>query len=273
MKASPSLVGLLLATVLAASASAQNSPAPAKPARAADSAKTATVNGKVIPSSRVEFLLKTQAAQGQGDSEQLRQAILDQLVAWEVVVQEADRKGISKNPEVLSQLDVLRQQVIFQAYVKDYLDAHPITEAALHAEYDKARAQRGEKEYKARHILVEKEADAKNIIAQLKKGGKFEELAKQSKDVGSREKGGALDWQPATTYVKPFADALMKLQKGKITDAPVQSQFGFHVIRLDDVRQAKFPAFDTVKQQITNMLQRQEVQELVKDLRAKAKIE
>lgn len=275
MKAFPLLAGLLLAAAVASPVSAQSSKDVAKPAQADPKSadKTATVNGKVIPRSRVEFLAKMQSEQGKQDNEQLRKAILDQLVAWELVVQEADRKGVSKDPEVLAQLDVLRQQIIFQAYVQDHLKTHPITEAALHAEYDKAKAQRGAKEYKARHILVEKEADAKNIIAQLRKGGKFEELAKQSKDIGSREKGGELDWQPATTYVKPFGDALMKLQKGKTTESPVRSQFGFHVIRLDDVREAKFPAFDTVRSQITNMLQRQEVQQLVNNLRAKARIE
>jgi len=241
--------------------------------RASVAAQSATVNGKAIPKSRVEFLVKSQTAQGKPDNEQLRKAILDQLIAWELVVQEADRKGLSKSADVRSQIDLARQQIVFQAYLQDYVKTHPIKDEALHAEYNRAKAQRGDKEYKARHILVEKDTDAKTIIEQLKKGAKFEDLAKQSKDIGSKDKGGELDWQPAATYVKPFGDALAKLEKGKTTESPVQTQFGYHVIRLDDVRAAQFPEFDAVKQQITNMLQNQEVERLVKDLRAKAKIE
>ena len=152
-------------------------------------------------------------------------------------------------------------------------DACPVKDEALRAEYNRAKAQRGDREYKARHILVEKDTDAKDIIEQLKKGARFDDLAKQSKDIGSKDKGGELDWQPAATYVKPFGDALAKLEKGKTTESPVRTQFGYHVIRLDDVRTAQFPEFDTVKQQILQMLQRQEVERLVKDMRAKAKIE
>ena len=265
MKAFPIIVGLVFAGAIASPAPAQTAPK--------DSARAATVNGKAIPKSRVEFLVKSQTAQGKPDNEQLRKAILDQLIAWELVVQEADRKGLSKSAEVRSQLDLARQQIIFQAYLQDYVKTHPIKADALRAEYDRAKAQRGDKEYKARHILVEKDTDAKDIIEQLKKGAKFEDLAKQSKDIGSKDKGGELDWQPAATYVKPFGDALAKLEKGKMTESPVQTPFGYHVIRLDDVRNAQFPEFDTVKQQIMNMLQNREVEQLVKDLRAKAKVE
>ena len=263
MKAFPLIAGMVLAGAIALPS----------PAQSADATKSATVNGKAIPKSRVEFLVKSQTAQGKPDNEQLRKAILDQLIAWELVVQEADRKGLSKSAEVRSQLDLARQQIIFQAYLQDYVKTHPIKADALRAEYDRAKAQRGDKEYKARHILVEKDTDAKDIIEQLKKGAKFEDLAKQSKDIGSKDKGGELDWQPAATYVKPFGDALAKLEKGKMTESPVQTPFGYHVIRLDDVRNTQFPEFDAVKQQITNMLQNQEVERLVKDLRAKAKVE
>jgi peptidyl-prolyl cis-trans isomerase C len=265
MKAFPTIAGLVLAGVIASPALAQSA--------AKDAANLATVNGKAIPKSRVEFLVKSQTAQGKPDNEQLRRAILDEVIAWELVVQEADRKGLSKNADVRSQLDIARQQIIFQSYLQDYVRTHPIKDEALRTEYDRAKAQRGDKEYKARHILVEKDTDAKDIIEQLKKGAKFDDLAKQSKDIGSKDKGGELEWQPAATYVKPFGDALAKLEKGKMTETPVQSQFGWHVIRLDDVRTAQFPEFDTVKQQITQMLQRQEVEKLVRDLRAKAKVE
>ena len=265
MKAFPTIAGLVLAGVIASPALAQGT--------AKGAANLATVNGKAIPKSRVEFLVKSQAAQGKPDNEQLRKAILDEVIAWELVVQEADRKGLSKSADVRSQLDIARQQIIFQTYLRDYVRTHPVKDEALRAEYDKVKAQRGDKEYKARHILVEKDTEAKDIIEQLKKGAKFDDLAKQSKDMGSKDKGGELDWQPAATYVKPFGDALAKLEKGKTTESPVQTQFGYHVIKLDDVRTTQFPEFETVKQQITNVLQRQEVERLVKDLRAKAKIE
>jgi len=274
MKALIFTAGLLFAGAGVSAALAQGAAKDTtKPPGSTNAGKTVTVNGKAIPASRVQMLVSAQVAQGKPDNEQLRKAILDQLIAWELVVQEADRKGLSGREEVRSQIDLARQQIIFQSYLQDYLKTRPIEDDAVRSEYDKAKKQRGGKEYKARHILVEKEADAKDIIEQLKQGGDFESLAKQSKDIGSREKGGQLDWQPATTYVKPFGEALAKLDKGKTTEAPVKTQFGFHVIRLDDVRDAHFPAFDDVKQQITTMLQRREVERLVRDLRAKAKVE
>ena len=276
MKAFSIIAGLVLAGAIASPAPAQSAAKDAtKPTQNApkDSTRAATVNGKAIPKARVDFMVKSQTAQGAPDNEQLRKAILDQVIAWELVVQEADRTGLSKKADIQSQFGIARQQIIFQAYIQDYFKTHPVKDEALRAEYNRVKVQRGDKEYKARHILVEKDADAKDIIEQLKKGAKFEDLAKQSKDIGSREKGGELDWQPAATYVKPFGNALAKLEKGKTTESPVQTQFGFHVIRLDDVRNTQFPEFDAVKQQITNMLQNQEVERLVKDLRAKAKVE
>jgi len=264
MKPSLRIAGLILAGVIATPAAAQTAAGPAK---------AVTVNGKAIPKARVDFVVKQQAAQGTPDSEQLRKAVLDRLINIETVVQEAERKGLTKSPEFQIQLDLARQEFIFRAFLQDHFKAHPVKDDAARAEYNRIKSQRGEKEYKARHILVEKDAEAKEIIEHLKNGAKFEDLAKQSKDVGSKDRGGELDWQPATTYVKPFADALAKLEKGKTTEMPVQSQFGFHVIRLDDVRPIQFPDFDKVKQQIFGALQNQEVDRLVKDLRAKAKVE
>ncbi|MBI2317980.1 MAG: peptidylprolyl isomerase, partial [Betaproteobacteria bacterium] len=156
---------------------------------------------------------------------------------------------------------------------QEHFKAHPIKDEAVRTEYERVKSERGDKEYKARHILVDKDTEAKEIIEKLNKGGKFEELAKQSIDVGSKDKGGELDWAVPANYTKPFADAMVRLEKGKTTDAPVQSQFGWHVIRLDDVRTAQVPAFDSVKQRILGMLQEQEIQRLVGDLRAKAKVE
>jgi peptidyl-prolyl cis-trans isomerase C len=231
-----------------------------------------TVNGKPIPKSRVDYIAKQRVSQGQPDNDQARKMILDNLITQEVVAQEADRKGFSKSADVRAQLDLMRQQVLVQALIQDYVKTHPIKDEDMLAEYNKLKAARSDKEYKARHILVDKDSEATDIIAQLKKGAKFEDLAKQSKDPGSKDKGGDLDWNPPTTFVKPFADALTKLDKGKFTETPVQTQFGWHVIQLDDVRAQPFPAYDTVKPQLQTRLQEQEVHKYVNDLRAKAKI-
>ncbi len=246
------------------------------------SGAAATVNGKAIPKSRVDYILKQRAAQGAQpgqqkppafDPEQARKAILEDLITREVIVQEAERSGISKRGDTQMQLDLARQQVLIQAFLQNHIRAHPIGEEAMKAEYAKVRAQRGDREFKARHILVDSENDARDIIAKLKKGGKFEELAKVSKDASNKDRGGDLDWAPASNYVKPFADALAKLEKGRITDEPVQTQFGWHVIQLDDLRQTQFPEYDKVKPQIQNMMQEQEFQRLARELRAKAKVE
>ena len=242
-------------------------------AQKAPAAKAVTVNGKPIPKARLDFIAKQRVAQGQPDNEQARKAILDNLITQEVVAQEADRRGFAKTSDVRTQLELLRQQVLVQAVVQDHLKAHPIKDEEMLAEYNKVKASRGDKEYKARHILVEKEPEANEIIAQLKKGTKFEDLAKQSKDPGSKDKGGDLDWNTPATFVKPFAEALSKLEKGKYTETPVQTQFGWHVIQLDDVRSMQFPAFDTVKPQLLSRMQEQEVQKFVGELRSKAKIQ
>jgi len=241
-------------------------------AQGAAGEKVATVNGVAIPKSRVDLVVKAQAGRGVPDNEQVRNDIKERLIVREIVTQEATRKGLNKSPEVQTQLDLARQEVLWNAYVADFIKTHPIADAQLKAEYEKLKGSRGDKEYKARHILVEKEEDAKAIIAELKKGRKFEELAKQSKDPGSKDKGGELDWNAPGGYVKPFSDALVKLEKGKYTEVPVQTQFGWHVILLDDVRPAKFPTFEEVKPQLTERLQEQQFSKTVTDLRAKAKV-
>jgi len=242
-------------------------------AQGAAGEKVATVNGVAIPKARVDYIVKSQAARGVPDNEQVRAQIREQLIAREVLIQDATRRGLAKTPEVQTELDLARQDVIYRAFVNDFIRTHPIPDAQLKAEYEKLKASRGDKEYKARHVLVEKEEDAKAIIAELKKGRKFEELAKQSKDPGSKDKGGELDWNSPAGYVKPFSDALVKLEKGKYTEVPVQTQFGWHVIQLDDVRPAKFPTFEEVKPQLTERLQEQQFSKMVTDLRAKAKVD
>jgi len=260
--------------IAAAAASFAPLPALGQPAKAGGaSGKAATVNGVVIPQSRVDMIVRAQAQQGVPDSPQLRAAVRDRLVMDEIVSQEAARKGITKSPEVQAQLDLVRQRVIVGAYQADFLKTHPVTDAQVKAEYDRIKSGMGDKEYKARHILVEKEDEAVEIIAKLKRGEKFEDLAKASKDPGSKDRGGDLDWNSPAGYVKPFSDAMVKLEKGKHTEAPVQTQFGWHVIRVDDVRAAKFPALDEVKGQVTERLQQQALEKNLSDLRAKAKIE
>lgn len=248
-------------------------PAAADKAVKGGPARVATVNGKPIPKSRVDSIVRQQAGRGVQDNEQLRRAVLERLVNFELVVQDAERKGLTRSTELQTQLDIARQQVIFNAYIEDYFKSHPIKDDAIRAEYTKVRSQRGDKEFKARHILVEKESEAKEILEKLGKGEKFEDLAKVSRDPGSKDKGGELDWASPGTFVKPFADALAKLEKGKTSDTPVQSQFGYHVIRLDDVRSAPFPSFEQAKGQIQQYIQEQELQKVFSELRAKAKIE
>jgi len=273
---------LAFALILAAAAPlahAQNKPAPSIPgvtppgAQASTTPKPVTVNGKPLSKARMDFIVKQRVAQGQPDNEQVRRALLERMVDQEVAVQEAERKGLAKNSDVQMEIELNRQEILTRALFADYMKSRPIRDDALKAQYESIKAQRGEKEYKARHILVDSEAVAKEITDKLKKGEKFEELAKQSKDPGSKDRGGDLDWAAPGNYVKPFADALTKLDKGKVTDAPVQSQFGWHVIRLDDVRSTQFPPFEQVKPQLLNAMQQQEFQKMMGELRAKAKIE
>lgn len=252
---------------LAMAAPALAATAPAKVA------KVATVNGIAISKTHVDVIVKAQAEQGTPDSEELRASITDRLIEMQVLAQEASKKGLGKNPEVKAQLEVQRSQTLANAFMQDYAKNHPVSDEVAKAEYDKLRAKSGDKDYKARHILLDTEDEAKDIIARLKKGEKFEDLAKASKDTGTKDKGGELDWNTADSYVKPFSDAVVKLEQGQYTDTPVQTQFGWHVIRLDDTRPAKYPEFDEVKDQLKQSLQQPELEKAVKALRAKAKIE
>lgn len=264
-----------------AALSACNAQEPAKPqaaqattqAKPAANGPVATVNGVAIPQSRMELIVKERESQGQADSPEMRKNIREHLINREILSQEATKKGIDKSPEVAGQIEFIRQSVLVGAFLQDYQKSHPVTEAALKKDYELLKTRLGDKEYKARHILVEKEDEAKAIIAQIKKGAKFEKLAEKSKDTGSKTKGGELDWAPAARYVPSFAEALAKLQKGQMTQEPVQSQFGWHVIRLDDVRPLKAPTFEEVKSELEQYAQQQERDKLISDLRAKAKVE
>jgi peptidyl-prolyl cis-trans isomerase C len=243
-------------------------------AMAAHAQNVAVVNGVAIPQAKMDLQLKALAARGQKDSPELRNAIKDSLVTAVLIEQEATKKGLDKNPDVQAELEMARQSVIFRAYVQDYMKNNPVTDAEIKAEYDKYKATQADKEYNVRHILVKDEKTAKDIIEQLKKGAKFDKLAeKYSVDPGSKAKGGELGWNAPGNFVKPFAEAMTKLDKGQMSKEPVQSDFGFHIIKLDDVRSAKVPSFDEVKPQITEFLQRKKLETLMAGLRAKAKIE
>ena len=239
----------------------------------------AVVNNKPIPKAKADAIVAQLVKQGQQDSPELQTAVREDLVRREILMQEADKKGLAADPDVQAQLDRARQQVLIGALAQDYFKANPPSDADIRQQYDVLVKEAGGKEYKARHILVEKEADAKAIIAKLKSGAKFEDLAKQSKDPGSAANGGDLDWAPASTYVKEFSEALVKLPKGQVTQTPVKTQFGYHVIRLDDVRDAKVPTFDEAKPQIAGAMmanqqwQQAKFEQMMKDLRDKAKVE
>ena len=236
-------------------------------------AKVATVNGVVIPKNRVDAVVHAQEARGQKDTPEMRQAIRDRLVLLEVIAQEAKRKGLAKAAETTAQIELARTNILVQAYRNDFLKSHPVSESVLKAEYEKVKSQMGDKEYKARHILVEKEAEAKEIIEKLKKGEKFEDLAKASKDAGSKDHGGDLEWNLPGGFVKPFSDAMVNLEKGKYTESPVKTDFGWHVIQLEDVRPAKFPDYDQVKPKLEQRMQEEMFEKTVSELRSKAKVE
>ena len=191
-----------------------------------------------------------------------------------MLAQEAKKKGLDKDPEVIQQTELANQSVLVSAFVQDYAKNHPVSEDQLKQEYDKLKINLGSKEYKASHILVDTEDEAKAIIAQLRKKGDFAKIAAaKSKDAGSAAHGGELDWAVPSSFVAPFANALVNLKKGSYTKAPVQSQFGWHIIKLDDVRDLKVPPFEDLKPQLIQRMQQQSIQEYVADLRSKAKIE
>ena len=253
---------------------AQEAKPAAKPAAASGKAGgVATVNGVAIPASRADALLQSQLSQGQQDSEQLRTAVRNDLITREILSQASKKKGFDKKADVMAQFELARQGILVNAYLQDFVATHPVTDDAIKKEYDSIVKTMGSKEYKARHILVEKEDEAKSIIARLQKGEKFEELAKQSKDPGNKDRGGDLGWAAPSGYVKSFADALVKLEKGKFSAAPVHTEFGWHVIQLDDIRDLKHPGLDEVKPQIQQRLQQQILEKQIAELRAKAKVE
>ena len=234
----------------------------------------AIVNGKAVPKARLDALAEQVAKAGRPVTPEMQGQLREEVVTREVFMQEAEKRGLSTSDDFKIQMELARQTIMIRGLFADFQKANPVTDADVKAEYDKFAAANGGKEFKARHILVEKESEAVAIIASLKKGGKFDEIAKkQSKDTGSGAKGGDLDWANPSSYVPEFSEALLKLSKGQTTDTPVKTQFGFHVIRVDDVRTAQLPAFDEVKPQISQQLTQQKLAAFQDELRKKAKIE
>lgn len=251
-------VAAAVLTTLSLSATAQN---------------IAIVNGKAVPTARVEALAQQVARSGRPVTPDVEAQIKEEVIAREIFMQEAQKRGLDATPEYKTQIELARQTILIRELFAEFQKTSAVTDADVQAEYDKFVAANGGKEYRARHILVETQAQADAILASLKKGGKFEDIAKkQSKDPGSGANGGDLDWAAAGNYVKEFSDAMVALNKGQLS-APVKSQFGFHIIRLDDVREAQLPKIEDVKPQIVQQMTQQRMASFQQELRAKAKVE
>ena len=244
-------------------------------ATAAKGPAVATVNGKAIQQSLVDLVVRQGASSGRPDTPETRQAIVDQLTMQAVVADAAVGKGLDKSEGIAEQIDAVRQSILANAYVQDYIKNNPVTDDALKVEYERIKATLTGSEYKARHILVEKEAEARDIIARLKKDpGAFAKLARErSKDDGSKGNGGDLGWFDLAGMVPEFGAAVSKLEKGKITDEPVKTQFGYHVIQLEDSKPIEAPPFDEVKPNLAPQVQQQALKKHLDDLKAKARIE
>jgi peptidyl-prolyl cis-trans isomerase C len=236
-------------------------------------ADPATVNGKPIKQSLVDYIIKDATSRGKQVEENTRENIIEKLITTELIDQEAQKSGIDKQPDFLAKEELTRRELRISTYIQDYIMKNPIDDKTLQSEFEIYKSQLSGKEFKASHILVKSEEEAKDIIDQLGKGADFGKIAKEkSMDTGTRENGGDLGWFPPDGMVKPFSDAVVKLQKGITTTEPVQTEFGWHVIRLDDTRDAQPPSFDAVKNELRNDLQKQQLDKLVNGLRAKAKI-
>ena len=280
-----SLVVAIAVAFMAPAVMAQSAEKPEKSSKASKAAKAEakgeskvdgkiSVNGVIIPQTYFDAMNKEREATGQPASPDVGNAIKEELISREVLSQAAKKKGLDRDPVVAAQMDMARQAVLIRAYFDDFVKANPVTDAQLKTNYEQFVSQMGDKEYKARHILVDKEDEAKAIIAALKRGDAFDKLAKEkSKDTGSKDNGGDLDWGPAGRYVPEFGNAMKALAKGQTSDTPVKSPFGFHIIRLDDSRDMKVPKFDEVKDNLRQRSQQEQVSRLVQDLKSKAKID
>jgi peptidyl-prolyl cis-trans isomerase C len=231
-----------------------------------------TVNGKPVPKSRVDALLSQASKQGQPKTPELETQVRDEVVLREMFMQEAEKRGLAQSAEYKSQMELARQTILIRELFNEFNKKNPTTDAEIQAEYDKFKGQASGTEYRARHILVEKEDEAKALIAQIKGGASFEELAKKnSKDPGSGQNGGDLDYANPGSYVPEFSQAMVKLKKGEMTESPVKSQFGYHIIKLEDSREAKFPPLEEVKPQVKQRLDQIKMAKFRDDIKAKAK--
>ena len=256
-----SMLSLTLAAAMPLSVAAQN---------------IAIVNGKPVPKARAEFLIKQVTAQAAAQNQQLPpdldQRAKEKVVLDEIFFQEAEKRGLAGNADFRQQMELTRQGLLVQTLFAEFTKKNPVSDADIQAEYEKFKAQSSGTEYRARHILVDKEEEAVALIAKLKAGGNFEELAKaSSKDAGSGQNGGDLDFANPSSYVPEFSAALVKLKKGEMTDTPVKTQFGYHIIKLEDTREAKFPPIEEVKPQIQQRLAQQKLLAFRDELKAKAK--
>ncbi len=234
----------------------------------------AIVNGKPIPSARVTALAQQVERSGRPVDDEVKAQIREELIMREIFAQEAERRGLKASAGYRQQVELAAQTILIRELFADFEKKNTVSDAEVKAEYDKFASANAGQEFRTRHILVETEAQAKDVVANLKKGAKFEELAKKlSKDPGSGANGGDLDWATANTFVPEFSQAMIKLGKGQITETPVQTQFGWHIIRVDDIRQAELPSVDELKPQIVQQLQQQKLVEFQEGLRSKAKVQ
>jgi peptidyl-prolyl cis-trans isomerase C len=267
-------VGLTVLTGCNAADEASKAPVAAKAAVPFDASKpVAVVNGIAIPQSQFNVLKQERVAQGQPDNDKTTAALRDSLINAEILSQAAVSKGLDKDPAMQARLALAKTELLAKAYLADYVKAHPISEQALKAEYDKVKSQMGGKEYEVRHILVPTEAEANKIIGELNKKAKFEDLAKKYSKDASAANGGLIGWAAPGNLVPEFSNAMVNLKKGEYTKAPVQTKFGWHVIRVDGVRDLKLPPLDQVKDQLRADMEQQMVKADIVKLRAAAKVE
>jgi len=246
----------------------------AQPASPAQGSQVARVNGVTIPQSRFDFMMKNANTGKGGDPAEIRNQVRERLINFEILAQEASRRGLDKSPDTQQQLDLMRQEMLGNLVIGDFLKANPISDEQLRKAYEAEKASAGDKEVRLRVIAVDTEDEAKQVIASLRKGANFEKLAaERSKDAGSKGKGGDLDWRPIGGYPPPLADAVRKLKKGQLADQPIQVQGAWAVVKLEDERPLKIPGFDEVKQVLLQRAQQQAVGRFLADLRAKAKVE
>lgn len=267
---------LLAATPLAYGEDAKPvpTPAPASAAKPDPNKPVAVVNGKEIPATYAELMKREMMAQGQPDDPQLDTRVRESLINMEVLSRAAIDKGLDKTPDVTAAIDIQRKNTYAKIYLDDYIKKHPVTDAEIQSEYDKAKAAAKGDEYHASHILVKTEAEAKKLIADLGKKVKFADLAKKySLDPGSAKKGGDLNWSTSNAFVKEFSDALQSLKKGEITRTPVKTQFGYHIIKLNDTRPMKIPPLAEVKGEVLKQLQQKRIRDAITAARAAAKVE